>query len=72
MNLICDAKITTEDINLAEKAFGPDVGSMKGRITRSRPLPAQSSIREIPPELLQINEDIVLSIDGLTVNSLNS
>ena len=70
MNLIRNAKITTEDINLAEKAFGPDVGSLKGKITRSRPLPAQSNVIEIPTELLRINEDIVLSIDGLTVNSL--
>ena len=26
MNLIKNSKVTTEDINLAEKAFGPDVG----------------------------------------------
>ena len=70
MNLIRDAKITTTDINLAEKAFGPDVGSMKGKTARSRPLPAQSNLIDIPHELLRINEDIVLSIDGLSVNTL--
>ena len=70
MNLIRNAKITTKDINLAQKAFGPDVGSIKGKTTRNRPLPAQSNVIEIPPELLRINEDIVLSIDGLSVNSL--
>ena len=43
---------------------------MKGKIARSRPLPAQSDVIDIPHELPRINEDIVLSIDGLTVNSL--
>ena len=31
MNLIKNAQITTEDINLAEKAFGPDIGVIKGK-----------------------------------------
>ena len=36
MNLIKNSKITTADINLAEKAFGPDVGEIKGKTTRSK------------------------------------
>ena len=70
MNLIKDAKITTKDVNLAQKAFGPDIGSLKGKTTRSKPTPAFSNAIEIPPELLRINEDITSSIDGLDVNSL--
>ena len=35
MNLIKNAKVTTKDINLAEKAFGPDVGYLKSKTTRS-------------------------------------
>ena len=70
MNLIKNAKITTEDINLAEKAYGPDVGSIKAKTTRTAPTPAFSNIIEIPAELLHIQEEITLSMDGLTVNSL--
>ena len=70
MNLIKNSKVTTEDINLAQKAFGPDVGALKGKTTRKAPTPAFSNVIEIPQELLKINEEIVLSIDGLAVNSL--
>ena len=56
-------EITTEDVNLAEKAFGPDVGSMKGKSTRKLPIPAFSNVIEIPWELLSVNEEIILSLD---------
>ena len=70
MNLIKNMEITTEDVNLAEKAFGPDVGSMKGKSTRKSSIPAFSNVIEIPRELLSVNEEIILSIDGLNVNTL--
>jgi hypothetical protein len=34
MNLIRNNKVTTKDVNLAVKAFGPDVGNIKGKATR--------------------------------------
>jgi hypothetical protein len=34
MNLIRNNKVTTKDVNLAIKAFGPDVGNIKGKTTR--------------------------------------
>ena len=70
MNMIKNSEITTEDVNLAEKAFGPDVGALKSKTTRRKPAKAISNVIEIPTELLSINEDITLSIDGLEVNSL--
>ena len=70
MNLIKNAEITTEDVNLAEKAFGPDIGNLKGKTTTRRPAPAFSNEIEIPKELLSVNEAVVLSIDGLNVNGL--
>ena len=62
--------MTTADINLAEKAFGPDVGAIKGKTTRSKPNVAESNVIEIPPELIAIHEEVTLSIDGLSVNAL--
>ena len=38
MNLIKNSEIITEDVNLAEKAFGPDVGAIKSKTIRSKPV----------------------------------
>ena len=70
MNLIKNNVVTTDDVNLATKAYGPDVGGIKGKTTRSRPTPVASNMVEIPEELLDVQQDLIVSMDGLTVNSL--
>ena len=70
MNLIKNNVVTTDDVNLATKAYGPDVGGIKGKTTRSWPTPVANNMVEIPDELLDIQQDLIVSIDGLTVNSL--
>eukprot|EP00957_Ditylum_brightwellii_P161374 12287363-Ditylum_brightwellii.AAC.1 len=66
MNLIRNNEVTTEDINLTVKTYGPDVGHIKGKTTRQKLLPVTSNLIEIPDELIRVNEDIKLSIDGMT------
>jgi hypothetical protein len=70
MNLIRDNPVTTKDVDLAEHIFGPDVGTVKGKTTRRKPLPIIDEHIEIPAELISIHEDVTLAIDGLTINSL--
>ena len=70
MNLIRNNQVTIEDVNLATKAYGPDIGTIKGKTTRSRPAPVTSNLVEIPDELLEVQKDVIMSIDGMTVNSL--
>jgi hypothetical protein len=70
MNLIRNNKVTTKDVNLAVKAFGPDVGNIKGKATRRRPTPVLNNMIEIPDKLLEVQRDVVMSMDGMTVNSL--
>ena len=70
MNLIKNNQVTTDDVNLATKVYGPDVGAIKGKTTRSRPTPVTNNIVEIPDELLDIQQDLTVSMDGLTINSL--
>ena len=40
MNMINNDPVTTNDINIAKKSFGPNVGTLKGKTTRRKPLPA--------------------------------
>ena len=70
MNLIRNNVVTTADVNLATKTFGPDIGAIKGKTTRTRPVPVVSNIIEIPDELLELQKDLTMSLDGMTVNSL--
>jgi hypothetical protein len=54
MNLIRNNVVTTEDLNLATKAYGEDIDAIKGKTTRKRPAPVASNLVEIPEELLEV------------------
>lgn len=70
MNLIKDSEIKSEDVNLAEKVFGPDVGTLKGKTTQTTSPPIKSQVIKMPDELLKFQEKIILSIDNIYVNVL--
>ena len=70
MNLIRNNSITTEDVNLATKIFGQDISTIKGKTTRRKPLPVMDDSIDIPHELISVNEEAKLFMDGITVNSL--
>jgi hypothetical protein len=70
MNLIKNNVVTTEDVNLATKAYGPDISGIKGKTTQQKPTTVESNIVEIPEELLEIQQDLKVSMDGMTVNSM--
>jgi hypothetical protein len=70
MNLIKNNVVTTEDVNLAMKAYGPDISGIKGKTTRQKPTTVESNTVEIPEELLEIQQDLKVSMDGMTVNSM--
>ena len=71
MNLIRNNEVTTNDINFVTRAFGPDIGAVKDKTTRSKPTPVTSNKTEIPRELISVQENVTLSIDGLNVNLLD-
>ena len=70
MNMIRDNPVTTKDIDLAEHIFGPDIGIIKGKMTRRKPQPVNDQHIEIPQELISLHEDFTLAIDGVTINTL--
>ena len=70
MNLIKDNEVTSEDTVLAEEAHREDIRSCKGKSARSKPKVAISNRITLPKELMNVNCEVTLSIDGMTTNGL--
>ena len=70
MNAIKDNPVTTRDIIIAEKIFGPDIGALKGKTTRRKPAPVVDDYIEIPRELLINQQQVTLCLDVMKVNGV--
>jgi hypothetical protein len=68
--IIKNCPVTIEDVNIAEKIFGPDSGAMKGKTTRSRPTPVRDDFVEIPQELKEQHKDLTLCMDIMFINGM--
>jgi hypothetical protein len=63
MSCTKDNPVTTEDIEIAETIFGPDVGVRKGKSTQQRPTPVVADYVDIPEELLECQQNVTPCID---------
>jgi len=70
MNLIRNNPVTTKEIILAEKVYGPDVGTKKGKGTRRRPNQVVDASIELPDELMDLQKEVMVSLDGMEINSV--
>ena len=65
MNIIKKYPVTTEDVNIAEKIFGPDLSSLKGKSTRRKPKPMRKDLVEIH---IMKHHNMKLCMDTMYVN----
>ena len=71
MNCIANNPVTVEDINSAECIFGPDIGSIKGKTTRTKSTPVVRDYIEIPTTLIATHKSVALCMDTMTINGLS-
>ena len=70
MNLIRNNPVTNEDVQWATQIYGPYIGQLKAQTTRRRPNPVVDTSIDITDELLEVQKDVTITMDGLTINYL--
>ena len=70
MNLVKDNEITLKDIDIAENAYGPDIGIIKGKTTRRNKNKSENDMIEMPEELISENRYLKISVNTINVNGL--
>ncbi|KAG7342126.1 hypothetical protein IV203_007218 [Nitzschia inconspicua] len=72
MNSIKDCPVTVDDVNLAERIYGPDVATIKGKATRSRPTPVVNDQRML--EYRSVLAKVVLTYinAGFTIKMIHA
>ena len=69
--IIKNCSVTTEDVNIALKIFGPDLGALKGKTTRRNIVQrVKDDLVEIPKELTIQFDNLILHFDIMYVNGL--
>ena len=67
MNAIQNCPVTVKDVKIAERIFGQDMLSLKGKSTRRKPKPVRKDLVEIPAEITEKHHDIELCMDTIEV-----
>jgi hypothetical protein len=69
-NLLPNCPITSRDILAADDIFGPDIGSIKGKTTRSTPSRVRPGMIDIPADIISHYRDITICADVMFVNKI--
>ena len=67
-NIIHNCTVTVEDIEIAKKIFGLDVSTLKVRTTRKILKVVVNSIIELPGELIDNNQELIMFMDIIFIN----
>ena len=69
-NQIKDCPVTLDDVENATKIWGKSIAALKGKTTRSRPVPVVKDFVKVPKELMKLYRDVYLTMDIFFVNKI--
>jgi hypothetical protein len=69
-NMIKNCPVTPKIVSAANKSFGPNIASVKGKKTRRKPEPVVTDYVEIPKAILDLNKDVALTADVMFVDGI--
>ena len=67
LNIIRDNPVTIQDCEIATSIYGPDVASLKGKLTRRKPDPVNQTLIEMPEQFMERQGDVTLAIDTMFI-----
>ena len=70
LNLIPNCPVTREDIMNADRIFGPDVGSLKGKTVRRNTEHVEVANIPVPATVMSQYRDVIIGADIMYVNKL--
>ena len=69
-NIIKNCPVTIEDVNIAERIYGKDIATLKGKTMQRMPNVIVNDEIEILKELLEHNRELELCMDTMFVNGI--
>ena len=69
-NMIRNCPVTEEDVRIAEKVFGKDIATLKGKSVRTKPIPGVSNVVKVPKALKREHRNIELCVDIMYIQGL--
>ena len=68
--LILNCPVTIDDINCAEKIYGPNIAALKFKTVRRKSEQVSRDYIKVPPQIVQANNIITIAADILFVNKI--
>ena len=64
--------MTTQDILRAQGIFGPNIRSIKGKMTHTKQKHVQVDLQDIPQEIMEKHGEVTLAIDVCSLTKYHS
>ena len=68
--MIANCPVTVDDIKLAEKIYGTDIATLKGKTVRKQPKPVVIDCVSVPKDILETHQEVTITADIMLINTV--